>query len=378
MSRKSAPAARARALHLGARGVEEDRHVRAGAVHPSRELEARLRLRPPAARELDVGDHAQEVVAVALEEGPGLLEGRAQEDLRPRPHARDLLGHVEGLRDHALALVEELRVDDGQERGVVADVVLDDEDDLHPHRRRVVGGVPEVLHVLDDGEEDARVPLPEEHAVEVVRLRPGHEVAQLAHVEGEGDHRHVQPRSLHRRRELRGVHVAGPERGDDELEAPALRHLQRLRPRGGRGEPGAVVQVEVPELAAHPLADLPRLLEQEPVVGARDEEDLHHAVAHEVVEVLATPAGEGGGRQGRGHMAPRSRGCRGLMIARGLGTSASGSRPARKQRERGDAGPLPATGSPRRRVHVAGAAGGSGGRDRAPPQTEGFRLQTTP
>ena len=61
---------------------------------------------------------------------------------------------------------------------------------------------------------------------------------------------------------------------------------QRLRAGGDAGEPGRVVQVEVAELAEHPLGELPRLLEDEGVVGGRDQEDVHDAVPHQVLVLV--------------------------------------------------------------------------------------------
>jgi len=65
--------------------------------------------------------------------------------------------------------------------------------------------------------------------------------------------------------------------------------------------------VEVPELAQDPLGELARLLEQEGIVGTRDQEDVHDAVAHQVVEVPepAAPLGLAHAVVGDGHQPKR-------------------------------------------------------------------------
>jgi hypothetical protein len=286
-------------LVLGPRGVQDDRHVGPGRPHLAGELGPRLGHLLPRPRELDVRDDAQHLVRVAPEGLLRLLPRGAEQDLRPRPHAQDLLREVQALDDHALRVVQQLRVHDGQERGVVPDVVLDEDDHLDPDDPGVVLGVPPVLDRLDDAHEHPRVALPQEGPLDGRGVLAGLEVGELPGVPGEEDDGHVQALGPRAAGELGRVHVREVGGRDDQVH-PAVRpgHAERLHPRGDAGEAGRVVQVEVPELAQHPLGELAGLLEDERVVGGRHEQDVHDAVLHQVLVVVEPPPSGRGRRHG--------------------------------------------------------------------------------
>jgi hypothetical protein len=126
---------------------------------------------------------------------------------------------VHTLGDEPLGLAQKLGVEDGEEGRIVADVVLDQEDHLHAYRPRVVGDIPLVLDVLDDGEEDPRVSLPDEDALELAGLGAGQDIRQLVVVESQEHDRNVEPRLPHLAGQLQHVHVADVKGGDDQVEA---------------------------------------------------------------------------------------------------------------------------------------------------------------
>ncbi len=271
-------------------GLEEHRDVAVRGLDLAGELGAGERVEASLLGELDVGDDPQHVLVVGGEVVPGLLEAGAEEDLRPGPHAQDLVGHVHTLGDERLRVVDDLRVDRGQERGVVADVVLDQQDHLDAGHTGVVGDVLPVFHVLGDGQQDARVALPQEDALQGARVVVGHVLSQLAAVVCQEDDRDVQPRLFDLERQFGRLHVAHVDGGHDQVE-PALAggERDRLRPRAHVAQARGVMEVEVKELFEQELVELPVLLQDERIVGARDQDDVLHPPGHEVLEVVRVP-----------------------------------------------------------------------------------------
>ena len=114
-----------------------------------------------------------------------------------------------------------------------------------------------------------------------------HEVLQLAVVVGQHHDGHVEPRRADRARQVGGVHVAGLDGRDDEVEAGLLAGQgQRLGAARDVGDARRVVQVEVEELAQDQLVQPPVLLQREGVVEAGDEQDVLHPPGHQVLEAL--------------------------------------------------------------------------------------------
>jgi len=99
------------------------------------------------------------------------------------------------------------------------------------------------------------------------------------------------PRATCSPRQLGRVHVGEVRGRDDEVDVGVLvGEPQRRLSRRDPGERGRVVQVQVAELTEQALRQLPRLLEDEGVVGSRDQEDVHDAVAHQVLVVVEAAA----------------------------------------------------------------------------------------
>jgi hypothetical protein len=79
-----------------------------------------------------------------------------------------------------------------------------------------------ILDVLDDGEEDLDVALPQEDALQTAEVALGLEVGEVARVVGQRDDGHVQPRVRRPLREFQRRHVAERQAGDDEVVAALL------------------------------------------------------------------------------------------------------------------------------------------------------------
>ena len=270
-------------LVLPAEGLEHDGHVAHLPPHGPREVEPRLGEPHTVPRELDVRNDAEDLLPVLFECLQGLLVRPAEEDLRSRPHPHPLVREVHSFGEEAVRVSQQLVVNDGEKRRRVADVVLDEEDDLDAEPDRVVLDVEAVLDRAHDGREQANVPLPEERRIDdVARLGTHREGAHLAAVVGEEDDGNARSHVPHLAGEIDGRHVADMGRRQDEAGA---RLANRQRQSFGAARHGRDVR-HVVELGESPLVELFVLFEDERVVGARDEENLLDAVPHEVLEVV--------------------------------------------------------------------------------------------
>ena len=102
---------------------------------------------------------------------------------------------------------------------VVGDVVLDHEQHGNVHAPGVVQDVALVFDVADDRNQDARVALPQEDAVDVGVRIAGDKVLDLAIVVRQHNYRNIESGSPQLARQLRRVHVADVQVSDDQVEA---------------------------------------------------------------------------------------------------------------------------------------------------------------
>ncbi|OLB61200.1 MAG: hypothetical protein AUI11_10665 [Acidobacteria bacterium 13_2_20CM_2_66_4] len=188
-------------LVLGAVRLQHHRDVGLALAHAAREFETGVARNRAAARELDVRNHAEDVLFEIGEVLPCLLERAAQQDLRLRLEPHQLVRQVHAFGQQPVRLPHQLGVDRRQKRRVEADVVFDDEDRLHAEFAGIVRDVAAIFDVLDDGGHQAHVALPEEHTIDRRALAGRHDLAGLAHVVRERDDRRVDPRVAHAARE---------------------------------------------------------------------------------------------------------------------------------------------------------------------------------
>ncbi len=150
--------------------LEQDGNVGVIRFHVLCELDPCLRILFPAAKEIDVRNNTEDVVAILFVVTPCLFIRRAEEDLRPRPHPQKFMREVDPFRDEPLRLLQRLGIDERKIRRIEADVILDKDDRLCADDPCIVVDVELVFEILDDGDDDAEVPLPDEHPVEHRRI----------------------------------------------------------------------------------------------------------------------------------------------------------------------------------------------------------------
>jgi hypothetical protein len=179
----------------------------------------------------------------------------------------------------------ELGVDHREKRGVESRLVLDHDDHRHARLARVVSEVAAVLDILDDGQQDPDVALPQEDALQLGRVVTRNEVLELARIVGQQDDGRIQPGLPQPADQLEDVHVPEVEAGDDEI-VPLLFSGERQRPFTGRDvrELRGVPQIEIEELGEDQLAEVAVLGQDEEVVQARDQQDVLHVKGHQLLK----------------------------------------------------------------------------------------------
>jgi len=99
-----------------------------------------------------------------------LLVVFGHQDLRPGAHGEQPVLFVQPLLQHGLGLGDHLLVEQRQQRGDVDGRVLHEEDDPDPRRGGVVADVQQVFRALDQGDQQIRIPGPDERPVGPGRL----------------------------------------------------------------------------------------------------------------------------------------------------------------------------------------------------------------
>ena len=146
--------------------------------------------------------------------------------------------------------------------------------------------------------QDARISLPQEDAVDVGLRIARDEVLDLAIVVGQHDHGNVETGGFDLTSQLRGVHVADLQVGDDQVEAPLrLRQLHGFLAAGDVRDAGNLMQIELQRFADQQLVEPAVFAQDERVVEAGDEQDVVHAERHQVLEAFEEAFG---GRSGIG------------------------------------------------------------------------------
>ena len=104
--------------------------------------------------------------------------------------------------------------------------------------------------------QDARVALPQEDAVDVGVRIARDEVLDLAIVVGQHDHGDVEPGGFDLTSQLRGIHVADLQVGDDQIEARLRsRQLHRFLAAGDVRDAGNLMKIELERFADQQLVE---------------------------------------------------------------------------------------------------------------------------
>ncbi len=255
-------------LHLeGVGGVEE--HGEGGVVlaGPVDEVDPGVVRKLAAAGDGHVAHHRQEARAVTLQKLESLLVRGGVQDLRPRLRVHLAQGLVDPLAVKRASLAFELFEKDSQERRIIRRRVFDHEDHLDVPVLDVVIHVAAVFHVLDGGEQDLRVAVPQKGSVDHLRIDLVSQLVELLAVEGEEHHGASRGHGLDPAAEVVDVAVDEAGHGDHEIEIAPAEQLQRRGAGGHVGEPRRGRKAEVAVFEQQALGEPAVLPQDEGVVG---------------------------------------------------------------------------------------------------------------
>ena len=239
------------------------------------------------AREVDIRNDAQDVFLVGLEIVPGFLVGPAKQNLGPCHRLEDFVREVDAFGNQPLGLVEKLRIQDGQKRGIVVDIVFDEKNGLDADQPRVVVDIHPVFQMLDDADNQPEIPLPDEDAVECRRVVVRFEVLQFPAVIRQQNDGDLDARLPGQLGQPDGGHVLHVHRRQDEIETPLLfRQGDRLLPARYARQFGRMAQIQPLILVADQLIETAVFFEQIEIVKAGDKKDVPDSVAHQVLKTL--------------------------------------------------------------------------------------------
>ena len=166
--------------------------------------------------------------------------------------------HVDAFLNHAPRLLDQFGIDDGQERRVVADVVFDHEQDGHANGLRVMQHVAFIFDVFDDGDQNTGIALPQKNAFDFSKWIARDEILDLAIVVAKNNDRNIETGAFDLAGQLRRVHIAHGEVGDDEIEMRiGTGQSSRFRATGDVGNSGNLLQVEFERFVDEQLVETP-------------------------------------------------------------------------------------------------------------------------
>ncbi len=213
----------------------------------------------------------------------GLLICFRQQDLGPRAHPQQPVLLIHRVGHQIGRLAHQLGVDDRHELRVIPRGVLHHQDHLHA-LPAVVLQVLEILHMLDDGQQDLAVAGPVEDAVHKAVLTDHRQHLRRQPLVGQHHHRRPRTALLDPLAELDRVHVTDARHGDDKIIIAGAQRLERLRGRRHPVDPRHMVDFQIDELVENPLGQLPVLLEHKAVIQRGHQQHIVHPEFHEVAE----------------------------------------------------------------------------------------------
>ena len=155
---------------LPLRRLDDERQIGVARAHIGAELDAGLLVFHPGPDKRHIGDDTQHIARVFLVNLHGLLVGTGQHHLGAPPHAQHALVLVQRLGREYLRLLQHKVIEVGQYGGVEPDGVLDQQNELHPHRGDVDLGIHLVFDELDDSHQQVYVAQPAEHVVDTAQV----------------------------------------------------------------------------------------------------------------------------------------------------------------------------------------------------------------
>jgi len=254
------------------RGLEQDRHVRRCGADLSNQSQTGVGSQFAVFRKLDVGDHAEQAVLVALEHRQRGFVVARQNYFGPGAHAQHSVAEIDPFFDQRSRLQQDFRVELRQIIGIKPDRVLDKQDDLNAAFQHVVFDVSRVLDLLDHRQQNADVAVPKIGAVHSMQFL-GLQAIEIGGAVCQQSDRCVGRAPLDFLGEPFERHRADARHGDDQIEGGFGEAIERFLSGRNAGYTGGIAQLESLVLPEQHVVQPVVLPDDERVVRARHEED---------------------------------------------------------------------------------------------------------
>ena len=189
---------------------------------------------------------------------------------------------VQRLFGEHLALLQHELIQMRQGGRIETDGIFHQQDNLHPHACRVVGGVHLVLDEFDDGKQQLGIAQPAEHIVDGAQILVGYPLGNLAGEWCQDDNRDVRVARLDFRRRGENIPVIHVRHTDNQLEITVLQLRQRLILGRHLREAGRIAQTERRIFVENLFVHTPIVFQHKGVVFRRDKQHIINALIHQI------------------------------------------------------------------------------------------------
>ena len=247
------------------------------------QLESRRRIHLPGPGIAHVGNDAEQVVPVGVNQRHCFFIGFRQQNLRPQTDPQQPVPDVHGMQQQIPGLGQNLRIQKRQDPRIVNRRVLDQQDGLDP-LPAIRRHVDLVFDVFDDRQQDATVAGPVKNAVDAgLATDIGDHVRRQPVI---GKH-HNRQRGIHffdGLFEFERFHVADPGHRDHQVDRIRRQDGQRLLLAGNLMNLRNIGNAEVGELMIDLFGQLPVLLQDKAVINRGNQQDLGHTILDQFMD----------------------------------------------------------------------------------------------
>ena len=180
-----------------------------------------------------------------------------------------------------MALFQYDAVEVGERGGIEADRVFDEQYDLHPHGRGVIGGIQLIFDELDDGDKQLGVAEPGEYVVDAGKIFVGHALADFFGEGRQNDNRNIRIAELDFLgccEDVAFVHVG---HDNNQLKVSVGQFLERFFLCRDLCEPGRVSEAERCIFIKNLLVYSSVVLQHEGIIFAGNQQNIVDSFVHQ-------------------------------------------------------------------------------------------------
>ena len=263
--------------------LQQQRKIGVHRPHLPNQLEPRRRVHLASAGIAHVGNDAEQVVPVGVDQGHRFFVGFRQQDFRPQPDPQQTVPDVHGVQQQIPGLGQYLRIQKRQDPRIVDRRVLDQQDGLHP-LFAVRRHIHLVFDVFDNRQQNAAVAGPVKNAVNTGLAPDVGDHVRCQPVIGKHHDRQFGIRFFDGLLEFKRFHVADPGHRDHQVDRIRRQDGQRILLAGRLVNPWDIGNTEVGELMVDLLGQLAVLLQDKAVIDRGNQQDLGHTILDQFMD----------------------------------------------------------------------------------------------